>query len=355
MATRSVAARCLAFMLLLALTAVASAADYYKTLGLNRGASDDQIKRAYRKLALKYHPDKNPGNEEAASKFADIGNAYEVLSDAEKRQIYDRHGEEGVKQHAQQGGRGGGGGFGGGDIFSQFFGHGFGGFGGGPQEPETPKGDSLVIDLDVSIRDLYLGRVIRVARDKSVIKPAKGTRKCNCKQRMVTRQIGPGMYQQFAKEECEECPNVKLGRESETIAVEIEPGAPDGHEMLFFEEGEPIVDGEPGDLTFRVRTARDDRFERRGNDLHMTFRVDLVEALAGFDKAFTHFDGREVRLKRLGITTPGLVETIAKEGMPVFNQHQKFGNLVVTYQVDFPKKLTEKQKGEVKKLFAGTF
>ena len=203
MATRSFAARCLAFVLLLALTAVASAADYYKTLGLNRGASDDQIKRAYRKLALKYHPDKNPGNEEAARKFADIGNAYEVLSDAEKRQIYDRHGEEGVKQHAAQGGHGGGG-FGGGDIFSQFFGHGFGGFGGGPQEPETPKGDSLVIDLDVSIRDLYLGRIIRVARDKDVIKPAKGTRKCNCKQRTVTRQIGPGMYQQFAKEECEE-------------------------------------------------------------------------------------------------------------------------------------------------------
>jgi DnaJ-class molecular chaperone with C-terminal Zn finger domain len=87
----------------------------------------------------------------------------------------------------------------------------------------------------------------------------------------------------------------------------------------------------------------------------MIFRVDLVEALAGFDKAFTHFDGHEVRLKRDGITTPGLVETIAKEGMPVHNQHKKFGNLVVTYQVDFPKKLTEKQKGEVKKLFAGTF
>ena len=99
---------------------------------------------------------------------------------------------------------------------------------------------------------------------------------------------------------------------------------------------------------------KDDRFERHGNDLHMIFRVDLVEALAGSDKAFTHFDGHEVRLKRDGSPPPGLVETIAKEGMPVHNQHKKFGNLVVTYQVDFPKKLTEKQKGEVKKLFAGT-
>ena len=111
-------------------------ADYYKTLGLSRGASDDQIKRAYRKLALKYHPDKNKGDQEAASKFAEIGNAYEVLSDKEKRQIYDRHGEDGVKQHAAQGGRGGGGGAH--DMFSQFFGGGFGGKGRRPLSTRTP-------------------------------------------------------------------------------------------------------------------------------------------------------------------------------------------------------------------------
>eukprot|EP00227_Mantoniella_beaufortii_P010172 CAMPEP_0197588392 /NCGR_PEP_ID=MMETSP1326-20131121/9692_1 /TAXON_ID=1155430 /ORGANISM="Genus nov. species nov., Strain RCC2288" /LENGTH=120 /DNA_ID=CAMNT_0043153217 /DNA_START=102 /DNA_END=460 /DNA_ORIENTATION=- len=105
---------------------VLGAQDYYKTLGLNRGASEDQIKRSYRKLALKYHPDKNQGNAEAANKFAELGNAYGVLSDADKRQVYDRHGEEGVKQHEAQGGRGGGGGSQQ-DIFSQFFGGGFGG------------------------------------------------------------------------------------------------------------------------------------------------------------------------------------------------------------------------------------
>ena len=92
-----------ALFLLIALALVghaAAAADYYKTLGLTRGASDDQIKRAYRKLALKYHPDKNPGDEKAANQFAEIGNAYEVLSDSEKRRIYDRHGEEGVSSRA---------------------------------------------------------------------------------------------------------------------------------------------------------------------------------------------------------------------------------------------------------------
>jgi DnaJ family protein B protein 11 len=337
-------------ILLSVISNVIAAADYYKTLGLNRGASDDQIKRAYRKLALKYHPDKNPGDEKAASQFAEIGNAYEVLSDAEKRRIYDRHGEEGVKQHAQQG-SGGSGGFGGNDIFSQFFGGGFGGFGGEPQEPETPKGDSIVIDLEVTIEDLYLGKVLRVARDKNVIVPAKGKRKCGCKQRMVTKQIGPGMFQQYAKEECEECPNVKLAREGGTLHVEIDPGMPDGHELLFFEEGEPLIDGEPGDLRMRIKTSSDAIFKREGDNLLMTKRISLVDALTGFDLMHKHFDGHGVKLKRDCVTIPGLVETVANEGMPKHNQHKQFGDLVVTYQVDFPDTLDEKQKAEVKKLF----
>lgn len=274
-----------------------------------------------------------------------------MLSDKEKRNIYDRHGEEGVKQHAAQGSRGGGGGH---DIFSSFFGGGFG-FGGQEQEPETPKGDSITIDLEVTIKDLYLGRTLKVGRDKNVIKPAKGKRKCNCKQRMVTRQLGPGMFQQFAKEECEECPNVRMSREFDTLMVEIEPGMPDGHELLFFEEGEPVIDGEPGDLKMRVKTGQDDTFRREGNNLYMTYWIDLVDALTGFDKEFVHFDGHKVKLQRSGITIPGQVETIRKEGMPVFNAHKKFGDLIITYQVKFPKNLDAGQKQSVKKLFSGTF
>mmetsp|Transcript_27989 Transcript_27989/g.68865 ORF Transcript_27989/g.68865 Transcript_27989/m.68865 type:complete len:352 (-) Transcript_27989:114-1169(-) len=335
---------------------VLGAQDYYKTLGLNRGASEDQIKRSYRKLALKYHPDKNQGNAEAANKFAELGNAYGVLSDADKRQVYDRHGEEGVKQHEAQGGRGGGGGSQQ-DIFSQFFGGGFGGggFGGQEQEPETPKGDSFTIDLEVSIKDLYLGRTLKVGRDKDIIKPAKGKRKCNCKQKMVTRQLGPGMFQQYAKEECEECENVRMAREHNVLSVEVEPGMPDGHEMLFFEEGEPVIDGDPGDLKMRIKTAVDDTFRRDKNDLYMTYFIDLIDALTGFEKEFAHFDGHKVKLAHTGVTIPGQVETIAGQGMPVHNSHKKFGNLIVTYQVKFPKQLTEGQKTHVKQLFQGTF
>jgi len=328
-------------------------ADYYKALGLNRGASDDQVKRAYRKLALKYHPDKNKGDPEAAKKFAEIGNAYEVLSDSEKRRIYDRHGEEGVKQHAAQGGSGGGGQH---DMFSQFFGGGFGfGMGQQDEEPETPKGDSIIVDLEVSVKDLYLGKNLKVARDKNVIKPAKGKRKCNCKNRMVTRQVGPGMFQQYAQQECEECPNVKLTRESDTLTVEVEPGMPDGFEILFFEEGEPIVDGDPGDLKFKIKTAPDQKFQREGNNLYLTYFIDLIDALVGFEHEFEHFDGHPVTLFNKGITIPGQVVTMKGEGMPVHNTHKQFGDLIITYQINFPKKLSESQKQQAKTLLTGTF
>jgi len=189
----------------LAFDTVLAGKNYYDILGVSKTASEDQLKRAYRKLALKYHPDKNKGDEEANKKFAEINNVYEILSDAKKRKIYDQHGEEGLKQHEQQGG---GGGHNAGDIFSQFFGRGFGGFGFGQEEEEdqTLKGETLVVQLEVTLRDLYVGRAMKVVRDKNVIKPAKGTRRCNCKNKMVTKQVGPGMYQQFQQQECETCP-----------------------------------------------------------------------------------------------------------------------------------------------------
>ena len=152
-------------------------------------------------------------------------------------------------------------------IFGQF------GFGRGqPEEPQTPKGDTVVIELEVELQDLYKGKRVTVrrleggwalcvaprvasrrrpasprhrrsvlssqlVRDKGIIQPAAGTRKCNCQNRMTTRQIGPGMYQQFATQVCEDCPNVKIVREKEEIEVHIEPGMASYHEINFFEQG----------------------------------------------------------------------------------------------------------------------
>lgn len=316
---------------------------YYDILQLSKGASDDQIKRAYRKLALKYHPDKNQGNEEANKKFAEINNAYEVLSDKEKRQIYDRYGEEGLKQHAASGGRGGGGGVNINDIFSSFFG------GGAAEEEEerVAKGDDVIVELEASLEDLYMGGTLKVWREKNIIKPAPGKRRCNCRNEVYHRQIAPGMFQQMTEQVCEQCPNVKYVREGYHVTVDIEKGMQDGQEVVFYEDGEPIIDGEPGDLKFRIRTAPHDIFRREGNNLHTTVTITLVQALVGFEKTLKHLDEHLVDIGSKGITKPKEVRKFKGEGMPLHFSNKK-GDLYVTFEVLFPSSLTESQKTKIK-------
>ncbi|XP_075511464.1 dnaJ protein ERDJ3B-like [Primulina tabacum] len=323
---------------------VIAAKSYYDILQVPKGASDEQIKRAYRKLALKYHPDKNQGNEEANKKFAEINNAYEVLSDGEKRGIYDRYGEEGLKQHAASGGRGGGGGMNIQDIFSSFF-------GGGPTEEDEKivKGDDVIVDLDATLEDLYMGGTMKVWRVKNVLKPAPGKRRCNCRNEVYHKQIGPGMFQQMTEQVCEQCPNVKYEREGDFITVDIEKGMQDGQEVLFYEDGEPIVDGEAGDLKFRIRTAPHDRFSREGNDLHTTVTITLVQALVGFEKTIKHLDEHLVDVSSKGITTPKEVRKFKGEGMPLHFSNKK-GDLYVKFEVLFPTSLTENQKTKIKEI-----
>ncbi|GIL44654.1 hypothetical protein Vafri_2171 [Volvox africanus] len=341
----------IALFLLLGLllqTQDALAKDYYELLQVSKGASDAQLKRAYRKLALQYHPDKVTGTEEekkaASQKFADINHAYEVLSDKEKRNIYDQYGEDGLKQ-AQAREQGGGGHRNG--IFDILF----PGFGGREEEEETRKGHTIYVDLHATLRDLYVGRELQVVRDKAVLRTTSGTRKCNCKTKIMTRQLGPGMFQQFQTQECGTCPGVKLEREQEPITVHIEPGMTDGQQITFFEEGEPLVDGEPGDLVFVVRQTPDARFERRGNDLLHNFTISLVDALTGFSHTLEHLDGHKVALVGTTVTRPGDWQQIKSEGMPVHGQEHKRGDLWVQYTVSFPASLTEQQKETVRNLF----
>ena len=304
-----------------------------------------------------------------------------MLSDATKRRTYDQYGEEGLKQ---QGGGGGGGGHH--DIFSQcvraaaaraacarhllipvhrFFGGGgfggFGGFGGGDGEPETAKGHTVTVDLEVTLRDVYLGATRTVTREKGTFKTVKGgaKRKCNCKTKMNHRQIAPGMFQQYATQSCDECPAVKLVRTSETLTVEVEPGMAAGHEITFFEQGEPLLDGEPGDLKFVLKLVPPAEpgdiaaaFTRVGDNLQTVYSITLAEALVGFTRTFVHLDGRTVTLRQEGVTRPGEVVKVAGEGMPVLHSSRK-GDLFVTYTVRFPSSLTAAQKASVTTLFSG--
>jgi len=342
-------ANVLALILLSCFLAVQSAGrDFYKILGIKRDATEREVKKAYRKLAKKWHPDMNKDNPKAAERFQDLGAAYEVLSDAEKRKTYDKHGEEGVKK---MGGFGEGGGF---DPFESFFG-GFGfSFGGGQQKQgqrETPKGGNVVMDLEVTLEELYTGDFIEVLRAKPVAEETTGTRKCNCRMEMKTTSLGPGRFQMSQEEVCDSCPNKKYIVKDQLLEIEIEPGMTDGQEYPFVNEGEPHLDGEPGDLIFKIKELKHKTFERRKDDLFTNVTISLIDALTGFDMEITHLDGHKVKVHRDKITWHGAKVKKKGEGMPNYHDNLKKGSLTITFDVEFPKgELNDEEKEGLKKI-----
>ncbi|EDV21172.1 DnaJ-like protein subfamily B member 11 [Trichoplax sp. H2] len=321
--------------------------DFYKILGVDRDATLKQVKKAYRKLAIKYHPDKNKDDPKAQDKFQDINAAYEVLSDEEKRKTYDRSGEEGLQNLGQ----------GGGDPFSSFFGgfDGFGGFHFGNNQQgnrEIPRGGTLTMDLYVTLEELYNGDFIEIIRTKPVAKPASGKRRCNCRQEMKTIPLGPGQFQMINQEVCDECPNVKFVTEDKVLEVEVEVGMRDGHEYPFIGEGEPHIDGEPGDLKFRIREMRHKKFRRIGDDLYTNITISLLDALNGFTMNIDHLDNHKVQVKRESVTWPGMRMRLKNEGMPNYENNNIKGSMYITFDVDFPKdrEFTTADKEAIKKV-----
>ncbi|XP_055547823.1 dnaJ homolog shv [Wyeomyia smithii] len=330
--------------LVLLVQEVSAGRDFYKILGLRKTASKNEIKKAYRKLAKELHPDKNQDDPDASQKFQDLGAAYEVLSDEDKRKLYDRCGEECVKKEGMMDNT---------DPFAHFFGD-FGfGFGGGQEQRETPRGANIVMDLYVTLEELFNGNFVEITRNKPVMKPAQGTRKCNCRQEMVTRNLGPGRFQMMQQTVCDECPNVKLVNEERTIEIEIEQGMEDGQETRFSGEGEPHIDGDPGDLILKIRTVPHQRFERRGDDLYTNVTISLQDALIGFKLYIDHLDGHKVSVEREKVTWPGARIRKTGEGMPNYENNNLRGTLYITFDVEFPKtQLSDSEKEDIKNLLS---
>ncbi|KAK3582855.1 hypothetical protein CHS0354_012465 [Potamilus streckersoni] len=316
--------------------------DFYKILGVPRSATTNQIKKSYRKLAREMHPDKNKDDPDAEDRFRDLGAAYEVLADADKRKIYDKHGEEGLQKGDVHG-----------DPFSSFFGD-FSFFGGGMREQnrEIPRGGDVIMDLEVTLEELYSGNFIEVLRYKPVGRPAKGTRKCNCRTEMVTQQLGPGRFQMTQQQVCDDCPNIKFVPEEKVLEIEIEPGMRDSQEYPFVAEGEPHIDGEPGDLKFKIKQQKHSKFERRGDDLFTNVTISLVDALGGFEMTIMHLDGHKVHIVRDKITWPGAKMRKSNEGMPNYENNNVRGSLYITFDIDFPKGvLSDQEKQALKEIF----
>jgi DnaJ-class molecular chaperone len=273
-----------------ALLSAVYAADFYKLLGVSRDATLKEIKKAYRQKSLEFHPDKNK-EEGAAEKFAEIARAYEVLSDEEKKEIYDRRGEEGLKQHEQRGG-GGGGGFDDFDIFSHF------GFGGQrrqrDQEQRTP---SVEIPLHVTLKQLYLGEQIEVEYHRQVLclnweMCMKNNPECSGPGvRVVRQQLAPGFVQQVQQRDdrciargkmwhknCKECPET-THTEKIDLTIDIQPGLREGERVTF----EGVTDEKPGhtagDLHFVVIEEPHEDYHRDKDNLYKTMDIPLVDAL----------------------------------------------------------------------------
>lgn len=350
---------------LLATMVIAAGADYYKVLGVGRSATVKEIKKQYKVLSKKYHPDKNPGNKEAADKFVEVAAAYEVLSDKEKKGIYDRYGEEGLKQQQQQGQGGFHDPF---DIFSQFFG------GGGSRHAHAEqerRGPEIRMELEVTLEELYSGKSIEFEVSKQIVCPhcsGSGARSsddvvtCSGCQgqgvKIVKHMLAPGMFQQFRqtcdecggkgktiKAHCPICHGTKVQRGSEQLTIVIEPGLADGSTIVFDREGDEGPEVTAGDVVFEVRTRPHATFERRQDALYTYVTISLEQALLGFDLEIKHLDGKAVKLTRGQNVTPfGFVQTLMGQGMPIKGSRGDFGDMFVEYKVVFPEKLSKDQR-----------
>lgn len=350
------------FVIFQVLSNVVGAVDYYKLLGVSRDATVKEIKKAYRQKSLEFHPDKNK-DEGAAEKFAEIARAYEVLSDDEKRPIYDRHGEDGIKQHEERGGGGGGaGGFD--DIFSHFFGGGHGGHGRQGGKETTP---SVEIPLHLTLEQLYSGTSFDVHYSRQVMCLQWEMCMVNAPDcqgpgiRVRRQQLAPGFVQQVQqrdprcvargktwKDNCKACPTQTV-TESRDLHIEVTPGLRVKERITFEGVTDEQPGKEPGDLHYVIMEEAHPIYHRDRDDLYKTMEIPLVDALTGFSVTLKHLDDKEFVVNVDTVTDCDHVMRVPGKGMPRRNG-RGHGDLFLTFEVDFPDELTKEQKIAIRKI-----
>ena len=339
--------------------------DYYEVLGVERGADKKEIKKKYRSLANKYHPDKNPDNEEALEKFKEIAEAYEILSSEEKRDAYDRFGHEGV---SGQGGFGGGGQGGFSDIFGDVFGDIFGGQGGGGSRAR--RGSDLRYTLELDLEQAVWGceEKIRIPTlveckpcDGSGAKKGTKPKTCQTCQGQGQVRMSQGFFSvqqtcpqchgqgQVISDPCTSCRGQGRTQEYKTLSVKIPAGVDTGDRIRLSGEGEAGDHGAPsGDLFVQVSVRQHAIFERDGANLHCDVPISFATAALGGEIDVPTLDGR-VRLKVTSECQTGKLFRLRNKGVkPV--RGGAVGDLICRVTVETPVKLTERQKELLKEL-----
>ncbi|CAL9060404.1 unnamed protein product [Musa banksii] len=334
---------------------------YYEILGVSKNASQDDLKKAYRKAAIKNHPDKGGDPE----KFKELAQAYEVLSDPEKREIYDQYGEDALKE----GMRGGGGGHNPFDIFESFFGGSPFGVGGSSRGRRQRRGEDAIHPLKVSLEDLYSGISKKLSLSQNVIcqkckgKGSKSGASMSCSgcegsgMTVTIRQLGPGMIQQMQhpcseckgtgetineKDRCPQCKGEKVIQEKKVLEVVVEKGMQNEQKITFPGEADEAPETVTGDIVFVLQQKDHPKFKRKGDDLYYEHTLSLTEALCSFQFVLTHLDNRQLLIKSNPgeVVKPDQFKAINDEGMPMYQRPFMRGKLYIHFTVDFPDLLT---------------
>lgn len=345
--------------------------DFYEILGVNRDASDDEIKKAYRKLAMKYHPDRNPDNPSAEEKFKEAKEAYEILSDSQKRAAYDQYGHAGVDPQAGMGGGGGAGfsGFGGfGDIFEEMFG-GRGGRGGGGGS-NVYRGSDLRYNLEITLEEAAHGteKQIRIPAmencevcNGSGAKPGTQPKTCpTCNgagqvrlqqgffsiQQTCPKCHGSGKY---VADPCHKCHGSGRVKQHKTLSVKIPAGVDEGDRIRLSGEGEHGVNGGPaGDLYVQIHLKAHAMFQRDHNDLHCEMPISFTCAALGGEIEIPTLDG-SAKIKIPPETQTGQVFRLRGKGIKGVRS-SGHGDLMCHVVVETPVNLTDRQKELLREL-----
>ena len=358
--------------------------DYYEVLGVNKNASDDEIKKAYRKLAKKYHPDANPDNkQEAEAKFKEVNEAYETLSDSQKRRMYDQFGPDGPQGF----GGGAGGPFGNGtytystgfdgfsdfgdlgDIFSSFFGGGFGGGSRASRQNAARKGADLRYDLEISFEESFLGteRYVTINRRETCptchgegSKPGTHPETCSvCHGTGQIKQVQTTILGQMQtmrtcsnchgtgkviKEPCENCRGKGTVRNQVRLSVKIPAGVDDNQTIVLRGEGEPGENGGgKGDLYITVHVKRHSIYTRKGNNVLCDIPITFTQATLGAELKIPMVDGTMENYRIPDSTQTGTKFVIRGKGFKNLNGNGQ-GDFIFQVVVQVPKKLTQEQR-----------
>jgi len=337
--------------------------DYYRILGVSRNATQEEIKSAFRKLALKYHPDRNPGNKEAEIKFKEINEAYEVLSDPEKRRIYDSYGEEGLRGSF---GNDFGSAFEGfrsfddifGDVFESFFGDIRG------SSRKKRRGEDLKYDIEVSLEDSFYGNKVDFEYERLVVcnkcngrgaESESDIKRCSTCGGRGRVQYSQGFFSftqtcpkchgegKVITRPCSLCDGQGVVNKKEKITVKIPLSVDNGMILRISGKGDENRYGDAGDLYLEVKIKHHHLFERNKNDLIYNLNIEIWDAVLGGDVEIPLLEGGKTKIKIPPGVQNGKIIRIENKGMPILNT-KKRGDMLVNIRINIPTDLTSEQK-----------